>query len=88
MNKTVKHITILVLALIVINFISSKVYKRFDLTSNKRYTLSKSTITIIKGLESSIVVDVFLEGDDFPSEFRRLKKETKQLLWVIFLSTS
>ncbi|GAA4883515.1 gliding motility-associated ABC transporter substrate-binding protein GldG [Flaviramulus aquimarinus] len=80
MNKTLKYIAILVLALIVINFISSKLYKRFDLTSDKRYTLSESTITIIKDLESPIVVDVFLEGNDFPSEFRKLKKETKQLL--------
>ncbi|WP_424199552.1 gliding motility-associated ABC transporter substrate-binding protein GldG [Algibacter sp.] len=75
-----KHILILVIALIAINFISSKVYKRFDLTADKRYTLSASAKQIINDLNSPIVVDVFLEGEDFPSEFRRLQNETRQLL--------
>ncbi|MFV9550702.1 gliding motility-associated ABC transporter substrate-binding protein GldG [Algibacter sp. PT7-4] len=80
MNKTIKHIAILIIAILAINFISSKVYKRFDLTTDKRYTLSQSAIQIIEDIESPIIIDVFLEGDDFPSEFRRLKNETKQLL--------
>ncbi len=80
MNKNIKNILILIVALIAINFISSKVYKRFDLTADKRYTLSESATQIIKNVESPIVVDVFLEGEGFPSEFRRLQNETKQLL--------
>jgi len=31
-------------------------------------------------VDSPVIIDVFLEGDDFPSEFRRLQNETKQLL--------
>lgn len=80
MNKNIKHILILVVALIAINFLSNTIYKRFDLTSDKRYTLSESAVNIIADLESPIAIDVFLEGDDFPSEFRRLQKETRQLL--------
>ena len=80
MNKTIKYIAILVIALVAINVLSSKVFKRFDLTEDKRYTLSASAIEIIETVESPIVVDIFLEGEDFPSEFRRLQNETKQLL--------
>ena len=80
MNKNIKHITILLIAIIAINFLGTKIFKRFDLTKDSRYTISESTINIIKDIESPIVVDVFLSGDDFPSEFRRLQKETKQLL--------
>ncbi|GAA3652472.1 gliding motility-associated ABC transporter substrate-binding protein GldG [Flavivirga jejuensis] len=80
MNKNIKHIAIFLFAIIAINFLSSKVFKRFDLTADNRYTLSESAIHIIKDIESPIIVDVFLSGDDFPSEFRRLQKETKQLL--------
>lgn len=80
MNKNIKHITILLVAIIAINFLGTKVFKRFDLTTDSRYTISESTINIIKDIESPIIVDVFLSGDDFPSEFRRLQKETKQLL--------
>ncbi|WP_136480795.1 gliding motility-associated ABC transporter substrate-binding protein GldG [Cognatitamlana onchidii] len=80
MNKTFKHISLLIIVLIAVNFISSKLYQRFDLTADKRYTLSESALNIIKDVDSPIVVDVFLEGADFPSEFRRLQKETTQLL--------
>ena len=80
MNKTIKHILILVIALIAINFISGKFYKRFDLTTDNRYTLSESASQIIEAIESPISIDVFLKGEDFPSEFRRLQNETKQLL--------
>ncbi|WP_445736856.1 gliding motility-associated ABC transporter substrate-binding protein GldG [Mariniflexile sp.] len=80
MKKNSKHIIILLVALVGINYISSFVFKRFDLTEDKRYTLSASAINVIKDVEAPIIVDVFLSGDDFPAEFRRLQNETKQLL--------
>ena len=80
MKKHLKHIAVLLIALIAINYISSFAFKRFDLTEDKRYTLSEATINIIKNVNSPIAIDVFLSGDDFPSEFRRLQNETKQLL--------
>ena len=80
MNKTIKHILILIIALIAINVISGTFYKRFDLTTDNRYTLSESATQIIEAIESPIRIDVFLKGEDFPSEFRRLQNETKQLL--------
>lgn len=79
LNKSLKHI-IIVVAIIVVNFISNKIYKRFDLTTDHRYTLNEATLDIIKKAKTPIVIDVFLEGKDFPSEFRRLQSETKQLL--------
>lgn len=68
------------LALIAINYLSSILFKRFDLTEDKRYTLSNTTINIIEKANSPIIIDVFLTGNDFPSEFRRLQNETRQLL--------
>ena len=80
MKKKSKYIAGLLIALIAINYLSSIAYKRFDLTKDKRYTLSDATISIVKEVNSPIIIDVFLSGDDFPSEFRRLQNETKQLL--------
>ncbi len=68
------------IAIIALNLISSRYYKRFDLTSDKRYTLNIAALNIIKDVDSPIAIDVFLEGNDFPSEFRRLQTETRQLL--------
>ncbi len=80
MKKKIKYIAIVLIALIAINVIGNKAFKRFDLTKDKRYTLSESAINILKDVESPITIDVFLDGDEFPSEFRRLQSETKQLL--------
>lgn len=80
MNKNIKHIGILLVALIVVNYVSSIAFKRFDLTEDKRYTLSEATVNIVNNVDSPIIIDVFLEGDHFPSEFRRLQNETRQLL--------
>lgn len=81
--KTINKFNLLLLplALLLINiFISSRFYGRFDLTSDKRYTLNEASLNVIKDVNRPIVIDVFLEGDDFPSEFRRLQTETRQLL--------
>jgi len=67
------------LVLLVVNVFSNKVFQRFDMTTDNRYTLSQSALNIISDVTSPIDIDVFLEGD-FPSEFRRLNTETKQLL--------
>ena len=80
MKKKSKHIIILLIVIIAINFISSLAFKRFDLTSDKRYTLSEASLKIIDKSNAPIVIDVFLKGDGFPAEFKRLQNETKQLL--------
>ncbi len=49
------------------------------MTSDNRYTLSEAALKTIDNVESPIIIDVFLEGE-FPSEFKRLQSETKQLL--------
>jgi len=82
MIKNKKHILIIgitLIAIIVINLISNQVYKRFDLTKDKRYTLSEAAKQTIETVDAPIIIDVFLEGD-FPSEFRRLRNETQQIL--------
>ncbi|MCF8272741.1 MAG: gliding motility-associated ABC transporter substrate-binding protein GldG [Flavobacteriaceae bacterium] len=80
MKKNSKHIVFLLVVLIAINYISSMAFKRFDLTHDKRYTLSQASKNILEDINSPIIIDVFLEGTDFPSEFKRLQRETKQLL--------
>jgi len=72
-------IVVLFVALLALNWLGTKVYQRFDLTQNKRYTLSQSALATVNGVKSPLIVDVFLEGN-FPSEFRRLRNETEQLL--------
>lgn len=79
-KRDVSQIVTLFLGLFLFNIISSYVYQRIDVTKDHRYTLSNTAKTIVSKANSPIVIDVFLTGNDFPSEFRRLQTETRQLL--------
>lgn len=52
---------------------------RLDLTKEKRYTLSESTIKVLESVKKPLTVDVYLEGD-FPASFKQLQNETKFML--------
>ncbi|NQY07227.1 MAG: gliding motility-associated ABC transporter substrate-binding protein GldG [Flavobacteriaceae bacterium] len=81
--KTIKNnIGLILIALIIligVNLIAGKVYKRFDITEDQRFTLSDATIDIVNNVEEEIMFDVLLKGN-FPAEFKRLQLETRQLL--------
>ena len=64
---------------VLINVIGSYVFTRFDLTSEKRYTLSPTTKEILRGLDDYVYFKVYLEGD-FPAGFKKLRRETKEML--------
>ena len=70
---------IVILVIIAFNVVNQQFYGRFDLTKDQRYTLSKTAIETIQTIDSPIIIDVFLEGV-FPSEFKRLRNETEQIL--------
>jgi len=74
-------ITFLVTVVIVVlvNVIGSFVFTRFDLTSEKRYTLSPTTKEILGNLNDYVYFKVYLEGD-FPAGFKKLRRETKEML--------
>lgn len=78
-NKPYLNILIVLVSLIIINFLSLYAYKRYDLTHDKRYTLSPDTKRLVENLERPLIVKVYLQGD-FPAEFKRLQLETNQLL--------
>jgi gliding-associated putative ABC transporter substrate-binding component GldG len=78
-KKSLKKLGFLALGLFLLNFASYYIYKRFDVTQDKRYTLSETTKKIIDGVDSPMLIDVFLEGN-FPADFKKLQSETRQLL--------
>lgn len=74
-----RNIIIVVALLILINIVSLYINQRFDLTDDKRYTLSKTTTELIENLEAPLQIKVYLQGE-FPAEFKRLQTETNQFL--------
>lgn len=77
MNKKTLIYTILALVLLLGTF--GIFSMRFDLTQEKRYTLSDATINVLESVEKPLTFDVYLDGD-FPASFRQLQNETKFIL--------
>ncbi len=67
------------LIVILLWIIGSKMYFRIDLTSEKRFTLTKETKRILKELPGEIYVKVYLEGD-IPVGFKKLRNSVKETL--------
>ena len=67
------------LIIVALNTIGQFLFGRVDLTAEHRYTLSKSTKKMLKSLEEPVLFRVYLEGE-FPSDFKRLQNETKEML--------
>ncbi|MEI7509365.1 MAG: gliding motility-associated ABC transporter substrate-binding protein GldG [Flavobacterium sp.] len=78
-KTNLKNLITIIGVLVVLNFTGNFFFKRFDLTADKRYTLSTTSLNIIKDIKQPMYVDVFLEGN-FPGEFKKLQTETQQLL--------
>ncbi|MDX1754321.1 MAG: gliding motility-associated ABC transporter substrate-binding protein GldG [Salinimicrobium sediminis] len=74
-----RQVLILLAAIVAVNVVSYYFFGRFDLTADKRYTLSEASEELVSKAEAPLIIDIFLEGE-FPPEFRRLQTETRQLL--------
>ena len=68
-----------VLIVVSVNVIGNWLYLRLDLTSERRYTLSKHTKEMLKKIDEPVLFRVYLEGD-LPADFKRLQNETKEML--------
>ena len=67
------------LIILMLNFISGFVFFRFDLTTDKRYTLTPSTVTMLNNLDDVVFIKIYLDGD-LPVGFKRLKNAVKETL--------
>lgn len=78
-KNNIKNLALIIVILIVANVVSNQFFKRLDLTSDERYTLSETTLNALKNVKEPINIDIFLDGE-FPAAFKRLQNETYQLL--------
>ena len=78
-KNNLKSVLIILAVVLLLNAIGSSFFHRFDLTQDKRYTLSPTSLNIIKQVQNPLYIKVYMQGD-LPAEFKRLQLETKQLL--------
>lgn len=62
-----------------VNILANSFYGHLDLTEEKRFTLTRPTKEMLRGLKERVYVEVLLEGE-FPAGFKRLQTATRELL--------
>ena len=77
-KNNIKSLLLVISILLVLNLISNSYFHRFDLTKDKRYTLSPTSLNIIKQVQNPLSIKIYLQGD-LPAEFKRLQSETQDL---------
>ncbi len=80
-------IIILFAVVVAVNFLASQFMFSFDLTDDKRHTLSDETIRWIEIQESPILAEVLFAGD-FPAGYKRLQATSIDLLKKLRLYNS
>lgn len=68
-----------IIVLVVLNILASYFFTRFDLTEDKRYTISEEANETLLEFDSPVIIDVLLQGN-LPAEFSKLQTETILLL--------
>jgi len=65
--------------IILANFSGSYFFTRFDLTSERRYSISEDTKELLDQVEDIVYFSVYLEGE-FPAGFKRLSRSAREML--------
>ncbi|MDY0989620.1 gliding motility-associated ABC transporter substrate-binding protein GldG [Flavobacterium sp. CFBP9031] len=78
-KQNLKTLGITIFILVVLNVLGTLFFHRFDLTKDQRYTLSPTSLGIVKQVQNPLSIKIYMAGD-LPADFRRLQQETKQLL--------
>ncbi len=78
MNSTVR-LLLLAVALLLLNLIADQYFKRFDLTREGRYSLSRVTIDALDSLTYPVFVTTYLEGE-FPTDIRNFQEGLRTTL--------
>ncbi len=81
MRKTQTLIQLALFAgvLLFINILGNTFYNYYDLTEDKRFTLTDASVDLVENLNDVVYVKVLLEGE-FGAGFKRLQNSVKELL--------
>lgn len=77
--KSLIDLTIVIAIVVIANLLSAQYYTKFDLTKEKRYTLSETSKKLAKSVNDYIYIKVYLNGE-LSSKFKQLKNATLDML--------
>ena len=77
--RIIKKPLLIIIATLVLVYISNSVGLQIDLTQDNRYTLSESTIIKLNAIDEPIRLDIFLSGE-LPGSYLRFRNELETFL--------
>jgi ABC-2 type transport system permease protein len=78
-RQAITRIVMMVLILVCLNVLASYIHTGIDLTKEKRFTLSPSTIKMLRNMPETAVIDVYLKGK-FPADLQRMQEAVREQL--------
>lgn len=78
-RSAVMNLMLVIVLVLLSNVLSVFVFKRFDLTAEKRFTLNDHTVQLLEELNDIVYVRVYLDGD-LPAGYQRLRNATREML--------
>lgn len=69
-----------IIILVTLNIVFSYLFFRIDLTQDKRNSLSKTTIELLKSLDEKVYIKVYLKGKNQPASYELFAKKTEDIL--------
>jgi len=79
MKKTTTFILASLAIIVLVNILSDNFFLRVDLTSDHRYTLSKASKNIIRGLKEPVTITAYF-SNNIPAELAKTKRDFKEML--------
>ena len=73
------QLLVILLILVAVNVAASYIHLRWDLTAEKRFTLSPSTKKLLRNLDKTVYIKIYLDGK-MPAGFKHLQQSTNDLL--------
>jgi ABC-2 type transport system permease protein len=78
-KKSLVNLVSGLLLIILVNYVGFYMFDRYDLTSEKRYSLSNATKDLVAELDDVVFVRIYLDGD-LPAGLENLRNATKETL--------
>jgi gliding-associated putative ABC transporter substrate-binding component GldG len=73
------YLSAVLLTLLLLNIWASSYFFRFDMTEEKRFTITDATISLLKNLDEPVYIDIYLAGD-INASFKRLQNAVQETL--------
>ncbi len=79
-QRSLKTLITTVAVIVIVNIISNFAFTRIDMTADRHFSLTDFTREYLSDLKGSVMVRVYLDGDELPVSFGRMRDEIRSKL--------